>query len=147
MRRRRSRYLTTALYLQRRHERQTSHETLTLRGDGASIFCDITQCSPVKANRRFDVTSHSSSESNSKSSKKSAWSRLKDGSDIPPKRLLTFIRPHRVIFQKTGLFIAIVARSSNPAKIRVLSRVRGSVTNNNGFWITINYDSSRSMAA
>jgi hypothetical protein len=32
---------------------------------------------------------------------------------VPPKRLFTFTEPHRVICQKTGLFITTILRTSN----------------------------------
>jgi hypothetical protein len=38
----------------------------------------------------------------------------KDGSDVPPKRRLTFNGLHGTISQMIGLFIATTVRTSNP---------------------------------
>jgi hypothetical protein len=96
------------------------------------IFCDISQCSPLKVNRRFGGTrlhpqgwgvnqARNQYEAGSKQGCASSWFLVwftlqlwGSRRDVTPKRPLIFNWLHAVISQKIEFFITTVVRISGP---------------------------------
>jgi hypothetical protein len=66
----------------------------------SSLFWDITPRNPLKINRRLEGTFC-----------------IRDGADVPPKRLLSFNGLYGVLFQKVELFITTGARTTKLSQV------------------------------